>query len=139
MPSDSERTSHWDLLLEKPTGLVEALLTFSALTPPEKWANVTIVQQLPDHRPYYLDYQGPVSGNRGNVIRVLNGTIQWCEYSEKLLIATVQFAMTHVNADKIHFELSELKLKRLSDHVGDGSQWELTLNPRVESRNGKNF
>ena len=30
--------------------------------------------RLPDHRPIYLDYEGPVSGNRGEVKRVEAGT-----------------------------------------------------------------
>lgn len=31
-------------------------------------------QSLPPHRIAYLDYEGPVSGNRGSVGRVLSGT-----------------------------------------------------------------
>lgn len=31
-------------------------------------------QTLPDHRLMYLDYEGPISGNRGTVSRLTSGT-----------------------------------------------------------------
>ena len=33
--------------------------------------------ELPDHRLMYLDYEGPVSGNRGNVVLWDAGTFEW--------------------------------------------------------------
>ena len=129
LPADSVRSSHWDLLLEKPNGLDEALLTFAATTPPEEWGNATVVQQLPDHRAVYLDYDGPVSGNRGIVCRVVNGTLQWKEFSTKRLIATVQFSGTPDLSDKVHVVKSELRLRKLTDQLGNCSQWELALVP----------
>lgn len=33
-------------------------------------------ERLPDHRVDYLDYEGPVSQNRGNVRRLLGGTVE---------------------------------------------------------------
>lgn len=35
------------------------------------------VEQLPDHRRMYLDYEGPVSGNRGHVVRWDGGGVEW--------------------------------------------------------------
>jgi hypothetical protein len=32
---------------------------------------------LPDHRPHYLTYEGPVSGDRGTVARYDAGTFEW--------------------------------------------------------------
>ena len=127
MSADSGRILHWDLLLEKPTGFGEKLLTFAAPTPPEEWGNATVVQQLPDHRPLYLDYEGPVSGSRGSVMRVLSGTIQWREFSAKSLIAAVQSSGIPALENKVHIEQGELRLRKLTDHPNDGSQWELAL------------
>ena len=33
----------------------------------------------PDHRKFYLDYEGPVSNDRGNVSRWDAGTLQWLQ------------------------------------------------------------
>lgn len=33
-------------------------------------------ERLPDHRAMYLDYEGPVSGGRGTVIRVAEGKMK---------------------------------------------------------------
>lgn len=124
MPADSGRISHWDLLLEPPTGFGDTLLTFASPTPPEAWVTATIVQQLPDHRHLYLDYEGPVSGNRGNVSRVLSGTIQWKEFSSKSLIASVLSSGVPAPV-YIFMEQGILRLTKLIGHPGDGSQWEL--------------
>jgi len=68
---DSPRGLHWDLLLE--TG--ETLRTWALPQVPE--ANVEIpCEALPDHRLAYLDYEGPVAGERGAVARWDQGTYQ---------------------------------------------------------------
>ena len=127
MPVDSGRISHWDLLLEHPTGFGEKLLAFAAPTPPEEWGHAIVVEQLPDHRFVYLDYQGPVSGNRGSVSRVLDGTIQWQEFSATSLIAAVQSPGIRADTDKVHMEQRELRIRKLTDQTVDGKQWELEL------------
>lgn len=60
---------HWDFLLE----FGPVLRAWRLLEPVQRecWIDA---QPLPDHRLIYLDYQGPVSGNRGNVHRVVGGT-----------------------------------------------------------------
>jgi hypothetical protein len=55
---------HWDLMLEAGHVLQTWRLS-SAPTP----GCVVAATALPDHRPIYLDYEGPVSGNRGTVCR----------------------------------------------------------------------
>jgi hypothetical protein len=62
---------HWDFLLEKG----EALLTWRLSAPPD--AGVVDALEMPDHRRLYLDYEGPVSGGRGNVTRWDGGTFDW--------------------------------------------------------------
>jgi len=46
-----------------------------------------VVTRLADHRLEYLDYQGPVSGNRGHVSRVDAGEFQWIQQSPSCLDA----------------------------------------------------
>jgi hypothetical protein len=55
---------HWDLMLE-----VGAMLrTWRLAAPPEPGRSIA-AEPLADHRLAYLDYEGPVSGNRGRVRR----------------------------------------------------------------------
>lgn len=55
---------HWDLMLEK-----EATLRAWKLFRPPSEPGPSDAQSLPDHRLMYLDYEGPVSNNRGEVHR----------------------------------------------------------------------
>ncbi|MFI5378526.1 MAG: hypothetical protein ACHRHE_04455 [Tepidisphaerales bacterium] len=61
---------HFDLMFETAPG--SKLATWRS----EVWPIVTSapVNRLPDHRPEYLTYEGPISGNRGHVTRVASGT-----------------------------------------------------------------
>jgi hypothetical protein len=60
---------HWDLMLEEEG----VLRTWRLDTPP---AAGTAVRAEPsfDHRLLYLDYEGPISGGRGQVVRRDRGT-----------------------------------------------------------------
>lgn len=60
---------HFDLLFETAPGSMLA-----AWRAP-RWpiTRRTRLLRLPDHRPLYLDYEGPVSGDRGRVNRVAGG------------------------------------------------------------------
>lgn len=68
LPENSERASHWDLMLEQG----DTLRTW-ALDRPLAPDSETPCRALADHRLAYLDYEGPVSGNRGTVARVERG------------------------------------------------------------------
>lgn len=50
----------------------EVLVTWAAEIWPQA-AEPVAALHLPDHRLAYLDYEGPVSGNRGHVVRVDRG------------------------------------------------------------------
>jgi hypothetical protein len=67
---------HWDLLLRVPGR--ERLLTWRVAIPPEQWAAAgageIAATRIADHRALYMGYEGPVSGNRGQVKRVASGT-----------------------------------------------------------------
>lgn len=64
LPPESARASHWDVMLEQGG----ALCTWAcdALPGPDVTVQAT---RLADHRADYLEYEGPVSGNRGTVTR----------------------------------------------------------------------
>ena len=64
-------TPHWDLLLE--AGLV--LKAWRLLAEPAVGATVP-AQPNYDHRLLYLDYEGPLSGDRGRVTRWDAGTYE---------------------------------------------------------------
>ena len=64
LPPQQARSSHWDLMLERDgvlrTWALENLPTREASQPADA---------LADHRLAYLQYEGPVSGDRGTVSR----------------------------------------------------------------------
>lgn len=66
---DSPRGAHFDLMLE----VGDVLKTWALPQPPEPGVEITC-EALGDHRVTYLDYEGPLSGGRGSVIRWDRGT-----------------------------------------------------------------
>ena len=63
---------HWDFLLED--GPV--CRTWRLSSAPDHVRPVA-AESIPDHRTMYLDYEGPVSGNRGTVTAFDAGTFDW--------------------------------------------------------------
>ncbi len=59
---------HWDFMLE----VGDALWTWRLDRIPETAESIP-AERLLDHRLHYLDYEGPVSGNRGSVKRIDRG------------------------------------------------------------------
>jgi hypothetical protein len=95
-PADYARPSHWDLMLEAGNSLrtwallelprgCEAARASTATIYPE-CANVSPesnvdTESLGNHRRDYLEYEGPVSGERGHVTRVDAGSFETIEES----------------------------------------------------------
>jgi hypothetical protein len=90
-PAEYERPSHWDLMLE----VGDTLHTWALGKLPHQWrlaqvatsaidpccpalaaGNVVHAEQLGHHRPVYLEYEGPLSGNRGQVHRIDHGAYE---------------------------------------------------------------
>jgi DNA polymerase Ligase (LigD) len=71
-------TLHWDLMLESG----DVLRTWRLAEPPEH-AGPIGATSLADHRRAYLDYEGPVSGNRGTVKRWDAGTFEIVDEGER--------------------------------------------------------
>jgi hypothetical protein len=72
---------HWDLMMEAGP----ALRTWRLAAPPAAGAEVEATP-LGEHRRLYLDYEGPLSGDRGRVARWDHGTFTW-ESEEEGLVA----------------------------------------------------
>ena len=68
MPPGGVRGTHFDLMLEV-GGVLRTWLIPELLVP----GQLIQAEALPDHRLAYLDYEGPVSDNRGSVSRVDEG------------------------------------------------------------------
>jgi hypothetical protein len=65
------------------------LLATWALPLPPALEHVLPARALPDHRRDYLDYEGPVSGNRGSVVRWDEGHFEWVENSRERVVVDV--------------------------------------------------
>ncbi|MCK5113314.1 MAG: hypothetical protein KAR11_00950 [Phycisphaerae bacterium] len=68
---------HYDLMLEGP----QELITWSCSANPLTNSEVKF-KRIVDHRKAYLDYEGPVSENRGTVHRVESGKYEPVEIGE---------------------------------------------------------
>ena len=107
-PPSGERLPHFDLMLEAGS----ALRTFAL----PRWpvaGEAIACEALADHRLAYLDYEGPISGGRGEVTRHEAGVYAIeAETSETLVL-------------RLHGRRLEgtLTLRR---HSADSSQWEAT-------------
>jgi hypothetical protein len=75
---------HYDLVFELTPG--GRLATWRSPDWPVQ--SGTLVERLADHRLAYLDYEGPVSDNRGHVARVLGGTLRLQALTDDLVILT---------------------------------------------------
>ncbi|MEA1950003.1 MAG: DNA polymerase ligase N-terminal domain-containing protein, partial [Planctomycetota bacterium] len=78
---DSPAGPHWDFMLE----FADTLRTWALQDEPTA-AQTVAAHALPDHRPAYLDYEGPVSGDRGSVERFDRGTFDVVEFKDDLLV-----------------------------------------------------
>lgn len=73
------RAEHWDLMLEEG----DVLLTWQLPREPCGPAAFPMsAARIGDHRKLYLDYEGPVSRNRGAVTRFDGGDLQILERTE---------------------------------------------------------
>ena len=75
---------HWDLMLQ----MGEVLRTWRLEKPPMVDVPIAAAASF-DHRLMYLDYQGPISGNRGSVTRWEGGCYEIERQSEGNLIFKV--------------------------------------------------
>ena len=74
---------------------------------------------LLDHRKAYLDYEGPISGNRGSVFRVDRGDFELIEATDDSLV-------TRVMGTRLR---GTVWLKKISDGSLDESMWRMIWQP----------
>lgn len=72
---------HWDLMLEAG----DVLRTWRLSAPPQLKQSVTTISSF-DHRLLYLDYEGPISGDRGAVKRWDAGHFTWLSDEGNLVV-----------------------------------------------------
>ena len=75
MPGDMQRPSHWDLMLQSE----QELLTWALESDPFESSSQIPVQQLPNHRLEYLNFEGEIRGGRGKVTQIAKGHYRWNE------------------------------------------------------------
>jgi hypothetical protein len=102
---------HWDLMLE----FGERLQTWALSQLPEPGVAIA-AEQLPDHRLAYLDYEGPVAGERGSVSRWDSGQFTILSDAPDRLVMTLR-------GDRL---TGEANLQRQSE---DESAWEFAFGP----------
>ena len=74
MPPNHDRTSHWDFMLERELSLATWALPNE---PADASVAIAAATQLKDHRLDYLEYEGPISRNRGHVTQWDKGEFDW--------------------------------------------------------------
>jgi hypothetical protein len=99
---------HWDLMLE-----AGPVLRTWRLAAPLRCGEAIAATSVFDHRLHYLDYEGPISGGRGRVVRRERGTFTGNVQSESPII---------VYLDGEHLK-GVLRLEQI-----EGDSWRATMN-----------
>jgi hypothetical protein len=96
----------------------ESLLTWELRELPTAWggtgAAAIDATRLPNHRLAYLDYEGPVSGDRGSVRCVVEGTFEMLEQSEQRIRATLDSPTIRGAIELVH--TTDSWQLRVTDH-----------------------
>ena len=78
-------TLHWDIFLQEGNRLLSWRGDHHG-----HFLNGGLVVQTDDHRLVYLDYQGPLTGQRGTVRRIDGGALAWKHRGEHEFIAEIK-------------------------------------------------
>ncbi len=91
-----DETFHFDWMFARDSEGLLPLQTFRCSTNPclALPGALLALQILPDHRPSYLTYEGSISGGRGSVQRVAQGT--WSGALDECTLAWDTFPVPHV-------------------------------------------
>lgn len=119
-PPGYEKPSHWDFMLEAGEvlwtwELRELPTAWKAILPQTKSSPNTIVSamRLADHRLAYLDYEGPLTNDRGNVSREMSGEYQ-------LLESTAQRIVVRLTTEKLQTTVDLAETSQMG-------LWQLTI------------
>ncbi|MHA7812844.1 MAG: hypothetical protein ACX94C_05565 [Phycisphaerales bacterium] len=87
-----QKPDHYDWLIDQPElDTQHRLITFRTAHSPDQ-ADAFLAQQAPDHRAMYLDYEGPLSNNRGQVSQVASGHVHIWEQHRDQITCRIQWA-----------------------------------------------
>ena len=75
--------NHWDLMLEHPSE--STLMTWALESPPEAGLQISATQ-IANHRLKYLEYEGPISNDRGSVARIFESSFEWGEFTKQRIV-----------------------------------------------------
>lgn len=112
MPLDSKRPDHFDIMFEHEG----VLLTWELLSLISNSFDGEC-KRLFDHRLHYLEYEGPVSGNRGEVKRVDSGTYQAIEQ----IVPDAKTFRLHVTSNHMDTEVCIQQAEE--------QQWQISCRP----------
>eukprot|EP00752_Nemacystus_decipiens_P016137 g14430.t1 len=94
---------HYDWLIEdprlpNPKATDARLWTARVTPPPQDWPRLRrfALTVIPPHRRVYLDYQGPVSGDRGEVRRLASGVCEVSLWSEVRIVMQLRTEVMRV-------------------------------------------
>lgn len=93
-PPSMDRPSHLDLMLQsrqQESADDRCLLTFEIPLEALYWGGLEL-RRLPPHRYLYLDYSGPIEGDRGTVERIDSGDLEWLSQNEEELVFRLSLA-----------------------------------------------
>ena len=110
LPSGDRQGTHFDLMLED-----EGKLLTWALPDLPQAGREFIAMQLPNHRLAYLDYEGPVSGGRGEVQRVEEGEFEWIERSDEVQRFELRGRTSSLRIELRHARDSEWKVRTANE------------------------
>lgn len=77
MPELAKRTDHWDLMIQRD----DSLVTWALDSVPVAGVDIKAVR-LTNHRLEYLNFQGPLTGERGEVTQFAKGNCKWLADAE---------------------------------------------------------
>jgi len=110
-PQGYPRPVHWDFMIESG----DVLRTWALAEEPAADRRIA-AEPLADHRMAYLDYEGPVAGDRGEVTRWDAGTYELLSETDENLI--VKLAGTRLSGEA-----------RLTHTAGGDQQWTFEYSP----------
>lgn len=107
----SPRGLHWDFMLQR-----EGSLATWALAREPVADLVIAAEALADHRLAYLDYEGPITGGRGTVVRWDAGTYEPVRWEAEVVVARLLGVRL----------CGEVRLEKGADHPQD---WAFAFSP----------
>ena len=101
---------HWDFMLEN-----EAVLRTWRLARPPTESRPVVADSIADHRLAYLDYEGPVSGDRGTVVTFDRGEYSWLTEDANVIEVDLQGIRLRGRAGLKRFEFDRWEFQFTPD------------------------